>query len=218
MIVMSAWRVPIQNNSLIGLHAVIDQRHRPVLRAGQFAVRVEAQALVERRRHLARRHRPRLRGVAQLVRFADDPAALDRAAAHQDRPDAGVVVAAAGRVDLRRAAELAQRHHHRVRQQAAVAAGLRAGRVYAWSKFGATSFDISVMSVNGLRAVDVPGDLVEDRLEHVDGDEAHAALDQPAGQQAALAEARAAVAVADRRPAPCPGRTPRGPCRLDIRR
>ena len=61
------------------------------------------------------------------------------------------------------------------------------------------------------RAVDVPGDFVEDRLEHVDGDEAHAGFDQPAGQQARLAEARPAVAVAASRRAPGRGRTPRGP-------
>ena len=70
--------------------------------------------------------------------------------------------------------------------------------MYAWSKFGATSFGHLLNVGERLRAVDVPGDLVEDRLEHVDRDEAHAGLDQPAGQQAALAEAGPAVAVADR--------------------
>ena len=41
--------------------------------------------------------------------------------------------------------------------------------------------------------MDVPGDFVEDRLEHVDGDEAHSGFDQAARQQAALAEAVHAV-------------------------
>ena len=39
----------------------------------------------------------------------------------------------------------------------------------------------------------VPGDLVEDGVEHVDCHEAHAVLDQPAGQQARLAEGVLAV-------------------------
>ena len=82
-----------------------------------------------------------------------------------------------------------------VRQQTAVAQVLEQRRVRL-SKFGATSFDICSMSVNGLRAVDVPGHLVEDRLEHVHGHEPHAGLDEPPGHQAALAEARPAVAIA----------------------
>ncbi len=47
-----------------------------------------------------------------------------------------------------------------------------------------------------LRAVDVPGDLVEHGQEGVDRDEPHAALDQPPREQAALAEPRHAVALA----------------------
>jgi hypothetical protein len=53
---------------------------------------------------------------------------------------------------------------------------------------------ISVMSVNGF---DVPGQLVEHRLEHVHGDEPDPGLDQPAGHQAALPEPGPAVPVAD---------------------
>ena len=47
------------------------------------------------------------------------------------------------------------------------------------------------------RAVDVPGDFAEDGEEGVHGHEAHAALDEPPREQAALAEARQAVALAD---------------------
>ena len=50
-----------------------------------------------------------------------------------------------------------------------------------------------------LRAVDVPGDLVEHGQEGVDRHEPHAALDQPPGQQAALAESGHPVALAGRR-------------------
>ena len=45
--------------------------------------------------------------------------------------------------------------------------------------------------------VDVPGDLVEHSQEGVDRDESHTRLDQPAGQQAALAEPVHAIATAN---------------------
>src|SRR5437868_7016217 len=98
------------------LHAVIDERQRPVLRSGQLAMRIETQAAIKRGGDFARRDRPRLRPVTELVRFTDDAAAADRTAAHEDGPHARVMVAAAGRVDLRRAAELAQGRDDRILQ------------------------------------------------------------------------------------------------------
>ena len=44
--------------------------------------------------------------------------------------------------------------------------------------------------------MDIPGDFVEDRFEHVDGYEAYASFDQAPGQQASLAEAIQAVTPA----------------------
>ena len=46
-------------------------------------------------------------------------------------------------------------------------------------------------------AVNVPGDLVEHRLEHVDRHEANAPLDEPAGEQTRLAELVAAVGISE---------------------
>ena len=45
--------------------------------------------------------------------------------------------------------------------------------------------------------MDVPGDLIKHGDERVDRDEAHTGFDEPAGEQAALAEARQAVAFAN---------------------
>ena len=55
---------------------------------------------------------------------------------------------------------------------------------------------VVVERAEGRGTVAVPGHLVEDRIEHVDRDQAHAGLDQPPGQQAALAEGVPPVGVA----------------------
>src|SRR5205809_1965493 len=102
------------------LHTVISQRQRPVLRARQLPMRVKAQALVDGRRHFAGRHGPRLRLVTEFVRLTDHSAALDWAAAHDDGPNAGMVIPAAGRVDLGRPAELTKGRHHGRLQHAAL--------------------------------------------------------------------------------------------------
>ena len=105
------------------------------------------------------------------------------------------MVAAAGRIDLGRAAELAEREHHG-RSRASRAAQIFEQRGVGVIEVRPDLVLVALDRAERRRSVDVPGDLVEDGLEHVDGDEPHAPLDQPAGQQAALAEAGAAVAVA----------------------
>jgi len=45
--------------------------------------------------------------------------------------------------------------------------------------------------------VNVPGDFVENSLEHVDRDESHGALDQASREQAGLSEAILPVTLAD---------------------
>ena len=50
------------------LQAVLGQRDRPALRAGQVLVRVEAEAAEYRRGHLAGRHRPRSSGRSPVRR------------------------------------------------------------------------------------------------------------------------------------------------------
>ncbi len=107
------------------------------------------------------------------------------------------MVAAAGRVDLGRPPELAEGQDHRAAEQPPPLQVLEQGRVGV-VEVGPDLVLVALDRAERRRAVDVPGDLVEDGLEHVDGDEPHAPLDQAAGQQAALPEAGPAVAVADR--------------------
>src|SRR5205085_4550487 len=68
------------------LHPVIHERQRPVLRARQLAVRVEAEAAVERGGGFAGGDGPRRRAGAERVGLADDAAAAAGAAAHENRP------------------------------------------------------------------------------------------------------------------------------------
>src|SRR2546421_11659991 len=82
------------------LHAVVHHRDGPVLRAGQFVVVVQAEAVVERGGHFRGRDGTAVWDVAQLVGGADDAAAAGRAAPREDGPDAGGGVAAAGGGEL----------------------------------------------------------------------------------------------------------------------
>src|SRR5262245_32781080 len=68
------------------LHAVIDQRQRAVLRSGEFLVDFKAEAVIDGGGHFGGSDGPRFWNVTQLVRFADHLTALNRAAAHDDRP------------------------------------------------------------------------------------------------------------------------------------
>ena len=108
------------------------------------------------------------------------------------------MVAPAGGVDAGRAAELRQVADERRIEQAAL------GEVFDQGGVGlvvhrANDVAHALDRRKRLRAVDVPGDLVEHGQEGVDRHEPHAALDQPPRQQAALAEAGHAVALASRR-------------------
>ena len=47
-------------------------------------------------------------------------------------------------------------------------------------------------------SVTIPGNLVENALEHVDGHDASSGFDQPAGHETALPEGRAAVFISKR--------------------
>ena len=107
------------------------------------------------------------------------------------------MVAAAGRVDLRRPAELAEGQHDRGLEHPPPPEVFQQ-RGIGVVEVGADLVLVALDRAERRRAVDVPGDLVEHGLEHIHGDEPDAALDQPAGQQAALAEPGAAVPVAER--------------------
>ena len=106
------------------------------------------------------------------------------------------MIAAAGRIHLRRATELGQVYDHGIVEHPALneilnerAVGLVVHRAN----------DVLHPLDRGERfgAVDIPGDLVEDREERVDRDEAHAAFHQSPRQQTALAETVHAITLAD---------------------
>ena len=109
--------------------------------------------------------------VAELVGRAVGDAALDAAAGQPDREALDVVVAAVA-LGHRRAAELAAPDDQRVVEHAALLQVLDQRRRAAWS----TSLAVPAMSLLDV-AVVVPVAVVE-------LDEPHAALGQPAGQQA----------------------------------
>ena len=87
------------------------------------------------------------------------------------------MVAAVGALRDRQAAELARPHHDRRVEQAAAASGRAPGAALGWSVMAHR-----LLQALGVLAVRVPRLAAEEDLH-----EAHAALDEPAGQQAALA-------------------------------
>ena len=106
------------------------------------------------------------------------------------------MVAPAGRVDLRRATELAQRQDHRVVQHAAIAEVLDQRRKPI-VEHRPHQVAVAADRAERRRAVNVPRNFVKHRLEHIDGHEAHTGFDQPPGEQTALSETITAVFVAN---------------------
>src|SRR5258708_16815255 len=86
--------------------AVVDDRHRPIGRADERRLDVDAERFVNRRGHVGRRDRPIARITANLVGCPDHLAPLDAAAAHENRPAVRPVIAAAGGIYLRGAPAL----------------------------------------------------------------------------------------------------------------
>ena len=111
-------------------------------------------------------------------------------------PASGPVIATAGRVDLGRAPELAHGHDQCILQHPAVLQILQQ-RGETVVEHGTDQIGVAADGAEGGRSMDVPRDLVEDGLEHVDRDEPNAPFHQPPGQQAALPELVAAVTVSN---------------------
>ena len=125
----------------------------------------------------------------QLVGLADGLAGLQAAAGQRDAEALAVMAAAAAAVELRRAAELGGDDDQRLVEQLA---SLR-DRATSAARALSSSWISSVLLVDAF-VVDVPAGAVEEVQVVRDLDEPHARLDQPAGEQAALAEL-AAVAL-----------------------
>src|SRR5687768_345919 len=75
--------------------AIVDDGNRPIRGADDRRLDVDAQSLVDRRRDIRRRNGPVARVAADLVGGPDHLAPLDAAAAHENRPAVGPVIAAA---------------------------------------------------------------------------------------------------------------------------
>src|SRR5262245_31189314 len=137
------------------------------------------------------------RPLAAPVGGADRTAPLDPAAGEQGRVTLAVVLAAGAVVDLGRAAELAHRDDQRRVEQAAPVQVLEQGRQ------GAVEHPaVAVLHDGEVAVVHIPAAVavILDRLDMaapVDLDEGLARLDQPAGDQAALAERMRAVSLPD---------------------
>ena len=178
------------------LRARRDDADRPADVRQVLLLVLDAQRLADRGQQLRHRHRAVLDGRPVGPGVADHLAALD-AAAGQDRAErVGPVVAAVGPRELRRPAELAHPDDQGRVQQARAPSGRPSARPSRRRPSGSgrgrrrrcrpcVSQPSSVTSTNGTPA-----------------------LDQPARQQAALAEQVAAVGVAQRRASPGSGRTP----------
>ena len=109
----------------------------------------------------------------------------------------GPVVTSARRIHSGGAAEFREPCHERVVEHATLAEILDQGGV-GLVIHRTNDFLHPFDRCERLRAVDVPGDLVEDREEGVDRYESHAVLDQPPRQQAALPKPVHAIPLADR--------------------
>ena len=102
-----------------------------------------------------------------------------------------------GGIDFRRPAELPGRDDQRPGQEAPV------GEVLDQRGEAAVEHRPQCVErrdrAEGGRAVNVPGESAAQVLEHVDGHEAHATLDQPARQQTTLAEPVSSISVSNPR-------------------
>ena len=153
---------------------------------------VETEAFKDRGHDVARPDGPLCREATHGVAGADHAAACHAAASEAAAEALRPMVTAAGRVDLRCAAKLAERGHERVVEHAA------AHEVFQQRRVGLVvhrADDVFHALDRGERlgAVDVPGDLVEHREEGVDRHEPHAVFHQPPCKQAALPEAIHAI-------------------------
>src|SRR6267154_2485360 len=88
------------------LRAVIDQRKRARLRAGQMGFQIQPETMINGRHNFSRFDRALDRISANLVALAHDSSAFDAASGKVSRPALRPMVASAGGIDLGRAAEL----------------------------------------------------------------------------------------------------------------
>ena len=159
---------------------------RPARGVGEEGVVADAEQVEDRRRQVLRLDLARVRIGADGVAGAEHLRRPDAGAGQREAEDVAPVVAAADAVDLGRAAELADRHDQRLVQQPAL--------VEVVDQRGEGDVELraeDVLQPVGVLGVRVPHrviDRVVARLARpVDVDEPHPGLDQPPGEQDALA-------------------------------
>ncbi|TWT34262.1 hypothetical protein Enr8_16560 [Blastopirellula retiformator] len=128
------------------------------------------------------------------LRFGAAATSLNAASGKIDGKALRPVIATAGRIDARRATELGQIANQRILEQAAID---QIGQQRRIGLIVHRRDDLFLALDRGerLRAMDVPGDLVEDGQEGVNRDEADARFDQSPREQTALPEAIHPVAL-----------------------
>ena len=136
------------------------------------------------------------RDRSDRVASAYDAAPLDPRSGKSYRKATWPVIPAPCRVDLGRSTELGDVANQGISEHASLEEIFNQSRVALVVHRGDDVFH-PFDRREGLAAVDVPRDLVEDGQEGVDGDEPNAGLDESTRQQAALSEAVHAIAIAD---------------------
>jgi hypothetical protein len=174
----------------------IDEGEGASRRPGQMTLEIETQTVKDRCHHVRRLHGSLGRHSPHWVAGTDNATSLNAPAGKVGREALRPVIPASGRIDARRASELSQIADERVPQKSTVVKILNQRRI-GLVVHRTDDIPHPGNRCKGLRAVNVPGDLIEYRQESVDGDEADAMFNQPAGEQAALAEAVHAVTLAD---------------------
>src|ERR1051326_5989656 len=157
---------------------------------------VEAEAVEDGRYDLGRLDGA-LDGIcADFIALANYAPAFDAATSERNGPALRPMVASAGRIDFRRAAKFGEGSYQRAVEHAALEKIFKKGAV-ALIIHGRDDVFHAFDGSERLRAVNVPGDFVEDRDEGVDSDEADAGFDQTTRKETALAEAGHAVTFAN---------------------
>ena len=152
--------------------------------------------MVDRGHDFAGIYRTLDRVGADLVALPDHAPAFDAAAGEIDRPALRPMIAAARGIDLGCATEFGKVADQCGVEQAALGEILNQ-RAVAPVIHRRDDFLHALDRSERFRAVNVPGDFIEDGDERVDGDKADAGLHQAPRQQTALAEASQAIAFAD---------------------
>src|SRR5882762_8083144 len=158
------------------LRAVIHQRERTRLRAGEMSFDIQSQAVEDRGHNLRRFDWPLHRIAADLIALPNDTSAFYAAARKIDGPALWKMTASTGRVDLGCATEFGEARHQGLVQQAALEKVFDERAV----TFVVHRRNDVLHAVNGrerLRTMDIPCDLIEDGDECVDGNETHARFD-----------------------------------------